>query len=63
MSGTPSTREASAQPASTNGLKLSAFRAPDGRRIRIGTLADPTLNEAIAEVHSRYRSLYGGRCR
>jgi hypothetical protein len=37
MSGTRSTREASAQPACTSGLKPSAFRALAGRRIRIGT--------------------------
>jgi hypothetical protein len=36
MSGIPSTRAASAQPAFTSGLKLSASLAADGRRIRIG---------------------------
>src|SRR4029077_151646 len=36
-SGTLSTREASVQPAYTNGLRHSAYRAPVGRRIRIGT--------------------------
>jgi hypothetical protein len=35
-SGTPSTREASAQPVSISGLKPSASCAADGRRIRIG---------------------------
>jgi len=44
-------------------LKPSASPVPAGRRIPIDTQADPALNEAIAEVRSRYRSLYGGRCR
>jgi hypothetical protein len=44
-------------------MKPNASRAADGRRIPIGTLADLTLNEAIAEAHSRYSSLYGWRCR
>jgi hypothetical protein len=35
MNGTPSTREESAQPASTNGLKPSAYHVADGRRTRI----------------------------
>lgn len=61
--GTLSTPEESALPVSTSGLKRSASLAADGRRIPIGTPPDPTLIEAIAEVHSRYRSLYGGRCR
>jgi hypothetical protein len=36
MSGTHSTREAFAQPVFTTGLRLSASRAADGQRIRIG---------------------------
>ena len=36
MSGTLSTREASAQPVSTSGLRPSASLAADGRRIRSG---------------------------
>src|SRR5206468_3649256 len=36
MSGIPSTREASAQPVCTNGLKPNASRAVDGRRTRSG---------------------------
>ena len=63
MNGTRSTLEAYAQLASVSGLKPSASLAVDGRRIPIGTHADPALNEAIAEVLSHYRSLYGGRCR
>jgi hypothetical protein len=62
-SGTHSIPEASAQPASIRGLKRSVSHAADGRRTPIGTQADPALNEAIAEVRSRYRSLYDGRCR
>ena len=38
--GTPSTRVASAQSASTSGLKPSACPVADGRRIRTGTLAE-----------------------
>ena len=44
MSGTRSTREASAQPASINGLRLSVFRAADGRRIRSGTRGESAPN-------------------
>ncbi len=40
MNGTRSSREASAQPASTSGLQHNASAARAGRRIRIGTLAD-----------------------
>jgi hypothetical protein len=43
-SGTPLTREASALPAFISGLRLSAFLAADGRRIRIG------MNETTGEV-------------
>src|ERR1700688_890264 len=39
-SGTLSIREPSAQPACTSGLKRSASLAADGRRIRIGILAN-----------------------
>jgi hypothetical protein len=37
MSGTRSTREASAPCVSTSGLRRNVFRAPAGRRIPIGT--------------------------
>ena len=37
MSGTPSTREASAPRVFTSGLRPSAYRVTDGRRIRTGT--------------------------
>ena len=37
MNGTHSTPGASAQPASTNGLKRNAYRATDGRRIPFHT--------------------------
>jgi hypothetical protein len=57
MNGTRSTLEAYAQLASISGLKPSAFLAADGRHIRVGMQANPALNEAIAEVRSRYRSL------
>jgi hypothetical protein len=40
MNGTPSTREASAPLASTDGLKLNASRVLAGRRIRSGTPSD-----------------------
>jgi hypothetical protein len=60
--GIPLIREASAQRASTSGMKRSASPVQSGRLIRSGTQADPTLNEVIAEVRLRYRSLYGGRC-
>ena len=56
-------REASAQRACVTGLTHNFSLAADGRYIPIGTLPDPTLIEAIAEVHLRYRSLYGGQCR
>jgi len=38
--GTVSRREAFVLPASTNGLRLNASLAADGRRIRTGTLAE-----------------------
>jgi hypothetical protein len=53
--GIPLIRAASAHSAFTNGRRLSAYRAAVGRRIRLGMQADPALNEAIAEVRSRYR--------
>ena len=40
MNETRSTREECAQPAFTNGLKPSAFRADNGRRIPVGTSND-----------------------
>ena len=40
--GIPLIREASAQRASTSGLKRSAFLAADGRRIRTGMLSSQT---------------------
>ena len=58
MSGIPSIREASAQLAFTSGLRLSASRAADGRRIRIGTRSrenDDKSNEcreAVLESHA-----------
>ena len=61
--GTRSIPEASAQLASISGLRRGVSLVAVGCRIPIGTLADPTLNEAIAEVHSRYSSMYGWRCR
>jgi hypothetical protein len=43
MSGTPLTREASAQPVSTRGVRRSASLAAAGRRIRSGMRSDLTL--------------------
>ena len=40
MSGTPSIQEECALPACTNGLRPSASRVRDGRRIRIGMRSD-----------------------
>lgn len=43
LSGTPSTREEPVPRASTSGLKLNAYCAADGRRIRSGTRSNRNL--------------------
>jgi hypothetical protein len=50
MNGTHSTREGCARLVSSVGLKLSAYRAVDGRRTWIGMLPEPKFKEAISEV-------------
>jgi hypothetical protein len=47
--GTPSTPEESAQPASASGRKRNASRAPDGRRIRIGTRSSESSFRSLAQ--------------
>jgi len=44
-------------------VDFDAVSSSRGRRVRLGMQADPALNEAIAELRSRYRTVYGGRCR
>jgi hypothetical protein len=54
MSGTPSTPEESALPVFINGLKLNAFPAAAGRRIRTGMSTDIYIqDEAITYFADR----------
>jgi hypothetical protein len=63
MNGTHSILEASAPPASTSGLRLSAYLVAAGRRIRIGTRSNVTSGSKLHTAAKAKTTGFARACR